>query len=381
MIPLFIQKAAACSPLGANLDEIWSRILSGETSWGTTRLSGNRNYFTAETIADSTSDIRTYATLFYDAIRNLVTDLDISEPVDAIYFGTAVGNLAYLENKIYSGSNVKAEEVDFSHLREIFEQTMAFGPDTRFVCVPTGCCAGLQAIGLAKSTMRKLGLRTAIIMSLDFGLTPLALEAFNKINATSMYDPATNGSPSRPFCKGRKGFLFADGGGAILVSAEEPSGSTVQVSGYGCVSSAFHMTDIKTDGHSIRQSIECALAEAQIDGSMIDHINLHASGTEQNDAAEYNALIDIIGHDLPVITAFKGNHGHALGGANLIEVALVWKIMMERRIPPTPHHLPVDAFKEVHPRSEITDFTGRRVLKTASGFSGIHASVIMEQCG
>lgn len=381
MTPLFIQKAAACSPLGASLDEIWPRILSGETSWGKTCLPGNRDYFIAETTADSTSDINTYAPLFYDAIRNLIADLDINEPVDAIYLGTAVGNLAYLENKIYSGSSVNAEEADFSHLREIFEKTAALGPNTRFICVPTGCCAGLQAIGLAKSTMRKLDMRTAIIISLDFGLTPLALEAFNKINATSTYDPVTNGSPSRPFCKGRNGFLFADGGGAILVSAEESSGSPIQISGYGCVSSAFHMTDIKTDGHSIRQSIECALTEAQIDGSMIDHVNLHASGTEQNDTAEYNALIDIIGHDLPVITAFKGNHGHALGGANLIEVALVWKIMTERRIPPTPHHLPVDAFKEVRPRSEITDFTGRRILKTASGFSGIHAAIVMEQCG
>ncbi|WP_345119496.1 beta-ketoacyl synthase N-terminal-like domain-containing protein [Bartonella pachyuromydis] len=254
-----------------------------------------------------------------------------------------------------------------------------WGKNTRFVCIPTGCCSGIQAIGLAKKIMPQIDAKSGLIISVDFALTPLALEAFNKIHATCAYDDSIISSPSRPFCKDRNGFLFADGGGAILVTTTAPQYSVPCITGYGCVSSAFHMTDIETDGRSIRESIKQALLDAGITGNLIDHINLHASGTKQNDQAEYQALRDIIGDKLPMITAFKANHGHALGGANIIEIALTWKMMMSRMVPPTANLLPVDAYPEIPPRvqSHLSDLN--IVLKTASGFSGIHAAVIMEK--
>ena len=377
MTSLYIENAAAVSPLGNNLTELWHNILAGESRFDHASLPGQRRFFAAETQPGSASDISAYASLFSDTIRQLVDDLHIDSPVDAIFFATAVGNLADVENDIYAGQAVLADKIDFAAIEQMFAATPAMGPDTRFVCVPTGCCAGLQAIGLARSSMARLGLKRAIIMSLDFGLTPMAFEAFNNINATSEFDQQLPTSPSRPFCRQRSGFLFADGGGAILVNTD--NSDNPRISGYGCVSSAFHMTDIDTDGHSIRQSIERALSEARLAATDIDHINLHASGTQQNDEAEYQALVQLMGEQLPEITAFKGNHGHALGGANLIEVALAWKMLEQKMLPPTPEGLPVDAFAAVPAREAAQPFAGRTILKTASGFSGIHAAIVMER--
>ncbi len=378
MKDLYIENAAAIGPLGQSLDEIWGKLFTGETVYGRADLPLGRSFFAAETVRGSASDISTYAPLFYDAIRALVADLKIGEPVDAIFFATAVGNLAFVENEIYSRHDVPSETLDFSAIESIFTQTSAWGSKTRFICVPTGCCAGVQAAGLARKVMPALGIRRAIVMSLDFGLTPLGFEAFNKINATTPYDPTLNSSPSRPFCKGRAGFLFADGGGAILVTTEPGDSNLPRISGYGCVSSAFHMTDIATDGHSIRASIERAMDDAQLSADQIAHVNLHASGTQQNDAAEYQALTDIFGTTLPPITALKGNHGHALGGANMMEIAVCWKMLREKIVPRTPTSLAVDAYDAVPPRASAVSFRGNSILKTASGFSGIHASLIME---
>ncbi|SMB45842.1 putative Beta-ketoacyl-(acyl-carrier-protein) synthase II [Serratia proteamaculans] len=378
MKDLYIINAAAMSPLGGSLNEIWQNIVLGATAYGNAHLPGHRNFFVAETVPGSGSDITTYAPLFKNAIRTLVEQLELDAPVDAIFFASAVGNLAEVENDIYADQPVTLDKLDFAAMESVFAETAAYGDETKFVSISTGCCAGIQAIGLAKSAMSRLGLKRALIMSLDFGLTPLALEAFNKINATRTFEPDMLSSPSRPFCRDRDGFLFADGGGAILVSTEVPEKPSPRISGYGCVSSAFHMTDIATDGSSIRQSIELAMRDAGIAGESIDHVNLHASGTQQNDQAEYQALVDVIGPNLPSITAFKGNHGHALGGANMIEVALSWKMMITGMLPPTAMSLPVDAYDAVPPRERATPFSVASLLKTASGFSGIHASIIME---
>jgi 3-oxoacyl-[acyl-carrier-protein] synthase II len=378
MTRLFIERAAAVSPLGANLDEIWKAVMVGQTRFGKVTLPGERTFFAAETHPGTGSDIAAYAPLYSDAIRGLVADLNLVEPVDAIYFATAVGNLGEVESEIYAGRPVSLSNIDFAEVEAVFAQTAAWGPQTRLISVPTGCCAGLQAVGLAKSTMQRMGFKRAVIMSLDFGLTPLAFEAFSKINATTEFNIGVNSSPSRPFCKDRAGFLFADGGGAFLVSTEASQEGQVCISGYGCVSSAYHMTDIATDGEAIRQSIERAMTEAGIAGEDIGHVNLHASGTQQNDEAEYNALRATIGDRLPMVTTFKGNHGHALGGANMIELALSWKILCEGLVPPSPERLPVDAYDAVPPRAIPMPLDRLSVLKTASGFAGIHATIIME---
>ncbi|WFQ79419.1 hypothetical protein PXH59_17935 [Xenorhabdus sp. SF857] len=375
---LYITHAAAINPLGSSLEEIWRNIIKGAVVYRKANLPGNRSFFVAETIPGTGSDIAAYGRLFSGTIRRLVNQLNITDPVDAIFFASAVGNLAEVENEIYSDRPIALEQLDFASVERIFSDTPAYGKNTQFVCVPTGCCAGLQAIGLAKNIMYQLGFKRALIMSLDFGLTPLALEAFNKINATCSFDPNLTMSPSRPFCLDRNGFLFADGGGAILVSTEVPEHSVPRISGYGCVSSAYHMTDIATDGVSIRQGIELALKDAGVKGEEIDHVNLHASGTQQNDQAEYQALKDVIGTKLPTVTTFKGNHGHALGGANIIEVALAWKMMITGTLPPTAQDLPVDAYQDIPPRSQASPFQSKVMLKTASGFSGIHTSMIME---
>lgn len=379
MTSLFIKNASAISPLGSNLSEIWQNVLSGKSTFGHIDLPGERRFFAAESYPESSQNIVDYAPLYYEAVQHLIRELNPDEQVDAIFFATAVGNLADVENRIYTGESVTQQHLDFSNIKEVFTKTSVVNSNTKYICVPTGCCAGLQAIGLARSVMPRLGLKTAIVMSLDFGLTPLAFEAFNKINATIDYKSDKVQSPSRPFCKDRTGFLFADGGGALLVSTEPDEQDSPKITGYGCVSSAFHMTDIATDGSAIRSSIEKALEESGLKGGDIDHVNLHASGTQQNDEAEYNALLNVIGQELPLVTAFKGNHGHALGGANMIEMALSWKILQQNIVPPTPEGLSVDAYPQIVSRLQPVPFEGKTILKTASGFSGIHTALVMEK--
>ncbi|QHM74002.1 beta-ketoacyl synthase N-terminal-like domain-containing protein [Mixta intestinalis] len=378
MKPVYIERASAVSPLGSSLDDIWQNIIDGNTVHSTISLANGQSYLVAECEPGTRENLSDYGSLFSQKIISLVSELKLTTSVDVIFFASAVGNLAEAEHQVYSCNTISSELLDFAATENVFRKTAAWGEHTRFVTIPTGCCAGLQAMGLARALMHQLNVTRGLVMSLDFGLTPLAIESFNKINATRSYSDSLSANPSRPFCTDRDGFLFADGGGAVLITTNRPEGDGVAVTGYGCVSSAFHMTDIETDGRAIRQSIEKALTDADISAEAITHINLHASGTQQNDLAEYQALLDVIGHDIPPVTAFKGNHGHALGGANMIEVALTWKMMMTGILPPTPYGLPVNAYPQITARHAPINSDFNAVLKTASGFSGIHAALILE---
>ncbi len=381
MTQLFITRASAFGPLGNSLDDIWNGILGRQRAGAYIEVASGRSYLTAATRAGNTTNTHTYGRAYGEGLRRLIEDLEIDAPVDVLFLGTAVGNLANAEHKVYTASDLGAEDLDFAALRPFLDGSAAVGPETEIVVLPTGCCAGLQAAGLAKAVMERMGHVTGIVASLDMGLTPLAFEAFAKINATTERDDSPSEGPySRPFCKDRTGFLFADGGGAMAVTTRPPAGPPVpRLTGYGCVSSAYHMTDIATDGDSIADSIRIALDDAGCDGSAIAHVNLHASGTQQNDTAEHNALHATLGDGpLPTITAFKGNHGHALAGANMLEIALTWKMMTIGTLPPTPRDLAVDAYDDVTARNVPEPLPRGPVLKTASGFSGIHASLVME---
>lgn len=380
MTQLYITAASAFGPLGKSLDEIWHAIMCGKTTGSTLHVASGRQYMAATTHGGHTTNTQSYAKSFTEGLRSLVLDLDLDGPVDAIFVGTAVGNLCKAEHEVYVTRDLRAEILDFANLRPMLEGCPGIGPDTQIVVVPTGCCAGLQAAGMAKAVMARMGYRTGIVASLDMGLTPLAFEAFSKINATADRKDHIEGTPiSRPFCKDRSGFLFADGGGAMAVSVDAPaSGTMPRLTGYGCVSSAYHMTDIETDGLPIAQSITLALADANCVPNRIGHVNLHASGTQQNDTAEHNALHATLNDPLPPITAFKGNHGHALAGANMLEIALTWKMMITGIVPPTPVGLAIDAYDDVPTRAQATKLAPGAILKTASGFAGIHATLVLE---
>ncbi|MEP1535304.1 MAG: hypothetical protein ABJQ34_13680 [Paracoccaceae bacterium] len=380
MTQLHITAASAFGPLGKSLDEVWQSVLDRKTTGGVLHVASGRKYLAATTRGGHTTNTKTYSTSFAEGLRSLVNDLELNAPVDVIFVGTAVGNLCAAEHEVYVARDLAATVLDFANLRPMLDKCAAISGDTEIVVVPTGCCAGLQAAGLAKAVMAQMGYRTGIIVSLDMGLTPLAFEAFSKINATADFDEDSTVAPiSRPFCKERSGFLFADGGGAIAVSIDAPkTGPVPRLTGYGCVSSAYHMTDIETGGVPIAKSIAIALADANCDPRQIGHVNLHASGTQQNDAAEHNALAATLNGAMPPITAFKGNHGHALAGANMLEVALTWKMMTTGTVPPTPHGLAVDAYDDVPARDAATQLEPGAILKTASGFAGIHATLVLE---
>lgn len=253
------------------------------------------------------------------------------------------------------------------------------------VTVPTGCTGGLDAIGAAMESIRSGEADLVLTGATEAPITPLVVAAFGVIGATSMRNDDPQGA-SRPFDRARDGFVLAEGCGMLVVESlehAEARGAPIlaELTGHGSVNNCHHMTDIAEDGERIARSAAIALEDAGLSPDAIDMINAHGSSTPQNDVAEAAAFRLLFGARsgaIPV-TSIKSQIGHPLSASNAIEVVTAVLSIRDGVVPPTIN------LRDKDPRCPLDvvgntarDLRVRRVLKTSSGFSGIHSSLVIE---
>jgi len=263
----------------------------------------------------------------------------------------------------------------------------AYGANGPTISFATGCTAGLDALGFAFECIRTARADIMIAGAAEAPLTPLTIAAFDVIGALSCsYNDAPERA-SRPFDKNRDGFVLSEGCGILILEAYEHAlarGATIlaELSGFGSTCNAYHMSNLPPDGEALCRAIELACADAHILPNKIDHVNAHGSSTLQNDACETFAIFKSMGEhakSVPVCS-LKSMNGHALSAANAIEAVACVLSLLYQEVPPTINYETPDpeCFLDYVPN------IGRKVkldyiLKTASGFSGIHSAMIFQR--
>ena len=140
------------------------------------------------------------------------------------------------------------------------------------------------------------------------------------------------------------------------------------------------MTDLPADGTAMANCINLALKDAKVKPTDIDHINAHGSSTRMNDIFETNAYKMVFGdyaYKL-AISSLKSMVGHPLAAANAIELTMCAMIFERDILPPTINQ------EEKDPKCDLDYIPNsarakkvNTILKTSSGFSGIHSSLVM----
>jgi 3-oxoacyl-[acyl-carrier-protein] synthase-1 len=137
-----------------------------------------------------------------------------------------------------------------------------------------------------------------------------------------------------PLSRNRNGINIGEGAALFLLSREP---ATVAMRGWGESSDGYHMSAPDPAGRGARLAIERALASAGIPAAQIDYVNLHGTGTLQNDAMESRVIHTLFGADVAV-SSTKPFTGHALGAAGAIEAGLCWLAMQDQnptgKLPP-----------------------------------------------
>lgn len=153
-----------------------------------------------------------------------------------------------------------------------------------------------------------------------------------------------------------------------------------EIAGFASRCNAYHMTGLRPDGVEMAEAIRTALDEARLDGSAVDYINAHGSGTKQNDRHETAAFKRSLGdhaYDVPV-SSIKSMIGHSLGAIGSLEVAASALAIEHNTVPPTANlHTPDPAcdldYTPLTARSQRTD----TVLSVGSGFGGFQSAMIL----
>jgi beta-ketoacyl-acyl-carrier-protein synthase II len=254
--------------------------------------------------------------------------------------------------------------------------------------ISTGCTAGTDSVGFCFETIQDGDMDLMISGASEAPLTPITFGAFDVVSVLS----ARNDEPqkaSRPFDNKRDGFVLSEGCG-ILILEERVHALTrgaqiyCEVIGYGTCNNAFHMTDLPADGLAMAECIKLALQDAEIQPKDIDYINAHGSSTRMNDVFETNAYKIALGdcaYKVP-ISSLKSMIGHPLSAANAIEMVMASMIFKRDIVPPTINQEVRDPRCDLNyvPNQAISKKVDM-ILKTSSGFSGIHSSVVMKRHG
>ncbi|HNQ58099.1 MAG: beta-ketoacyl-[acyl-carrier-protein] synthase II [Rhodocyclaceae bacterium] len=207
------------------------------------------------------------------------------------------------------------------------------------LAVVTACTTGLHAIGTSFRMIQYGDADAMVCGGAESTVTPLAIGGFASAQALSTRndDPAT---ASRPWDKGRDGFVLGEGAGVLVLEEIEHAkkrGARIyaELAGFGMSGDAYHMTAPDTDGP--RRSMINALKDAGINSDEVQYLNAHGTSTPLGDKNETDAIKLAFGDTARnlIVNSTKSMTGHLLGGAGGLESALTVLAVHHQISPPT----------------------------------------------
>ncbi len=257
----------------------------------------------------------------------------------------------------------------------------ARGPNS---CVVTACTTGTHAIGDAMRIIQRGDADVMIAGGAEAPVNPLGLAGFATMRALS----TRNDDPeraSRPFDKGRDGFVCSEGAGVVVLESLEHAlarGARIhaEIVGYGMSGDAHHMTAPPEDGVGAQLAMRRAIEDGDLAPSDIDYINAHGTSTEYNDKVETYAIRQVLGEHAYklAVSSTKSMIGHTLGGAGGIEAIFTALTVRDGKIPPTINFTDPDPDCDLdYVPNEMREAPVRVALSNSFGFGGTNGTLVI----
>ncbi|MEW6666889.1 MAG: beta-ketoacyl-[acyl-carrier-protein] synthase family protein [Thermodesulfobacteriota bacterium] len=255
---------------------------------------------------------------------------------------------------------------------------------------PQGACAsGNHAIALGARMIRDGDCDFAVAGGVETCLLPEIIHGFENMWATFRLNPrdrafADPAQASRPFSVDRRGFVLAEGGGVVVLAADETVSALglspkAEVLGVGWTSDANHFTLPNKD--TIVRAIREAIDDAGLAPGDVQYVNAHGTSTQKGDKVEVECLREVFGQSLPHIpvSSNKSQIGHSLGAAAAIEAVLGIEGMQKGIILPTANHIPDPEFSDVDVvPNEARRHRHENFLSNAFGFGGTNCCIVFK---
>ncbi|MDQ7903152.1 beta-ketoacyl-ACP synthase II [Phytohabitans sp. ZYX-F-186] len=204
--------------------------------------------------------------------------------------------------------------------------------------VASACATGAEAIAQGLDIIRSGRADVVVAGGTEAVVHPLPIAGFASMRAMSVRNDEPERA-SRPWDKGRDGFVLGEGAGVVVLERAEHAkarGARVyaRLAGTGITSDGFDIVQPDPEGRGFVRAVRKALAEADLAGSDVVHVNAHATSTPTGDMVEVAGLRAAIG-DHVVLTSTKSMTGHLLGAAGAVETIATILAIRDGVIPPT----------------------------------------------
>ncbi len=399
----------AISPLGCDLAAVWERLVAGTSGIGlidrfdttdyAVKIAGQVRDFDVNAFIPSKEQRRIdrYSWYALAAARLAVQDSGINFAIEnpdrgGCVVSSGIGGLETLSeqarNLIEKGPrrisaftipamipNISAGLIAIEHRLQ--------GPNYAPV---SACASGLHSIGLAARAIRYGESDVMVAGGAEACIAPLAVAGFSAMHALSTRNesPAT---ASRPFDRGRDGFVMAEGAGIVVLESLEHAqarGARIyaEVAGFGMTADAFHMTAPRDDGDGARRAMCLAMGDAGLNPADIDYINAHGTSTPLNDKTETLAIKGALGADEArrvMVSSTKSMTGHMLGAAGGFETIVCALALRHGTIPPTLNYGEPDPDCDLdYVPNTARAVTLRACLNNSLGFGGHNACLALK---
>ncbi len=254
------------------------------------------------------------------------------------------------------------------------------GPNLALV---TACTTGTHNIGIAARLIRWGEADAMVAGGAEMATSPVPLAAFASMKALSTRNDEPQRA-SRPWDKGRDGFVLGDGAGVVVLEEYQRArarGARIygEVAGFGMSGDAFHITSPPDDHPGAVASMRKALADAGIEPAQVDYINAHGTSTPVGDVAEVRAIKQVFGADTKVaVSSTKSMIGHLLGAAGSVETVCCLLAMRDGVVPPTINlEDPDDECDLDFVPGEARAMPVNTVMTNSFGFGGTNGTLVL----
>lgn len=355
----------AVTPMGENIDAIWQKIVAGQSGIGyleavdqedlTCRIGGECKDFVPENYMDKKESRRMDRYIqFAVAAARLAYDMSgINEQnTDPTRFGVVLGSGAggigtiesQLKKALSNGYNKTSPFLVPMMLTDsgAGRVSIEFGAKGPNMAVITACATGADSIGQAMEIIQNKEAEVMIAGGAEAPMCALAIAGFAACRALSQNDEDPT-KASRPFDKGRDGFVMAEGGAVLVLEDLEHAqkrGAKIygELIGYGRSSDAHDIVAPAGDGEGAARAMELAINHAEINKTDIQYINAHGTSTPLGDIAETLAIKRVFGDYATkglAVSSTKSMHGHLLGATGAFEAILSIQAIRNKIAPPT----------------------------------------------
>jgi 3-oxoacyl-[acyl-carrier-protein] synthase II len=396
------------SPLGNDLKSFWDNLSNGRSGIGPItlfdvtqydcRIAGEVKNFDPAAWFNNPRDARRsdrFTQLAVAAAKTALADSGLALPAAnpdriGVMVGSGIGGLKTMEDQHTILMNRGPSRISPFMIPMLISNmasgiiSMEHGLQGPNYATVSACATSAHGIGEAWRMIREGDADSFVAGGSEAAIVPLGIGGFGAMKALSTRNDEPTRA-SRPFDKGRDGFVMGEGAGILVMEELEHAkarGANIyaEIAGYGLSADAYHMTTPLENGEGAQRCMRMALKKAGLNPEQVDYVNAHGTSTPVGDLCETRAVKAVFGqhaHQLSV-SSTKSMTGHLLGAAGVVESIACIMAIQNSLVPPT--------INLENPEEECDlDFTPltakerkiRVAVNNSFGFGGHNATLII----